>query len=174
MQHLHGPVGHCECGRAVEFRPAAGSGAHREVSCACGRIHDLELGSRGWAAVAQLNPERSVPLSGFSAELRHAPDAERWWFPYELHGEVALPVHVLLSRSARRAEVKAADLKVHAVEDVRLPTEARRRWIAWWRSGRREGHDGRAGRREFVPPRRVGHLPVARLVRARRSAATAP
>ena len=165
MQHLHGPVGHCECGRPIEFHRVTGSGPHREVPCHCDRVHDLELGAKGWTAVAQLNPEGSVPLSGFSAELRHAPDAERYWFPYALHGEVALPVHVLLSRSARRAEVKGADLKVHAIENVELPTEARRRWIAWWRARRSGGHDGRDGRRAFVAPRRVGHLPVGRLVR---------
>ena len=52
----------------------------------------------------------SVPLSGFSAELRQAADAERFWFSYPLRGDVALPVHVVFSRSAARAEVKAADL----------------------------------------------------------------
>jgi hypothetical protein len=168
MQHLHGPVGHCECGRPVEFRRVAGSGAHREVSCACGRRHDLELGARGWSAVAQLNPEGSVPLSGFSAELRQAPDAERFWFSYPLRGDVALPVHVVFSRSAGRAEVKAADLKVHAFEHVVFPTEARRRWIVWWRSlqseHREHGH-------RFVAPRRVGRLPLTRLVRQPPSAA---
>lgn len=172
MPHLHGPVGHCECGRPVEFRGGAGSGPHREVPCACGRVHDLELGAGGWVAVAFLNPERSLPLSGFSEELRRAADAERYWFSYPLHGEIALPVHVLLSRAARRAEVKGADLKVHALEDVALPTEARRRWIAWWLTRRKEGHDGREGRRPFVAPRRVGRLPVGRI--ARPPAATSP
>ena len=162
MQHLHGPIGHCECGRAIEFRSVSGSGPHREVACVCGRIHELELGARGWSAVAQLTPERSVPLSGFSRELRHAPDAERYWFSHALHGEVSLPVHVLWSRSARRAEVKAADLKVFAIEGVDSPTEARRRWIAWWRRPKAEASDAGRG---FVAPRRVGRLPVARLVR---------
>ncbi len=161
MQHLHGPVGHCECGRPIEFRGALGSGAHREVACACGRIHELELTGSGWRAVAELHPEGSVPLSGFSPALRHAPDAERYWFSFPLHGEVALPVHVLLSRSAGRAEVKAADLKALSLDGVSLPTEARRRWISWWR-GRTEGRDGG---RDFVAPRRVGRLPVSRLIR---------
>ncbi len=162
MQHLHGPVGHCECGRSIEFRQAKGAGAHREVACACGRVHDLEFGARGWTAVAQLDPEGSVPLSGFSTELRQAPDVERYWFSYPLRGEAVLPVHVVFSRSAGRAEVKTADLKVHAMEHVAFPTEARRRWIAWWRSLQREHREH--GHR-FVAPRRVGRLPVARLVR---------
>jgi hypothetical protein len=161
MQHLHGPIGYCECGRPVEFRHVAGSGAHREVACACGRLHDLELGARGWCAVAQLTPERSVPLSGFSAELRQAPDAERYWFSYPLRGEVPLPVHMVLSRSAGRAEVRAADLKVHVIDHVALPTDARRRWIAWWR----RQTDGRDGKNHSIAPRRVGRLPVGRLVR---------
>ena len=160
MQHLHGPIGHCECGRPVEFRQAAGAGTHREVACRCGRLHDVELGARGWSAVAQLTPERSVPLSGFSKELRQAPDAERYWFSFPLHGEVPLPVHLLLSRSAGKAEVKAADLKAFPVAGVCLPTEVRRRWIAWWGSRR---SPARSGVHAFVPPRRVGRLPVGLL-----------
>ena len=109
MQHLHGPVGFCECGRPVEFRHASGSGAHREIACECGRRHDVEYGAGGWVAVAQLTPERSLPLSGFSVPLRQTPDAERFRFSFPLHGDAELPVHVLFSRSEGCAEVKAAD-----------------------------------------------------------------
>jgi hypothetical protein len=159
MQHLHGPIGLCECGRPVEFRNAAGSGAHREVSCACGRRHDVEYGRGGWVAVAQLTPERSLPLWGFSVPLRQTPDAERFRFSFPLHGDAELPVHILFSRSEGRAEVKAADLKVFTVDGVRLPTDARRRWIAWWRERRPDVGSF------FPPPRRVGRLPVPRAPR---------
>ncbi len=159
MQHLHGPIGFCECGRPVEFRQAAGSGAHREVSCACGSRHDVEYGPTGWVAIARLTPERSLPLSGFSVALRLAPDAERFRFSFPLHGDAELPVHILFSRSQGRAEVKAADLKVFTVDGVGLPTDARRRWISWWQERRPSMGTF------FPPPRRVGRLPVARTAR---------
>jgi len=159
MNATHSPVGYCECGRPVEFEGPKGSGAHREITCKCGRRHDVELGSAGWVAVAQLTPERSLPLSGFSIPLRQTPDAERFRFTFPLHGDAELPVHILFSRSEGRAEVKAADLKVFAVDGVRLPTDARRRWISWWRERRP------AMARFFPPPRRVGRLPVPRPTR---------
>jgi hypothetical protein len=150
-------LGHCECGSLLEFRDASGAGSHREVACGCGRRHEVELGAGGWALVAQLTPERSVPLSGFSDELRHAPDAERYWFTFALRGEIPLPVHVLFSPSAQRAEVKAADLKVFPVSGVSRPTEARRRWIAWWQE-RQPAPRSRVA--AFSAPRRVGRLPA--------------
>jgi len=155
----HSPVGHCECGRTVEFERPAGSGSHREISCQCGRRHDVEYGSSGWVAVAQLTPERSLPLSGFSIPLRQASDSERFRFTFPLHGDAELPVHILFSRSEGRAEVKAADMKVFAVDGVRLPTDARRRWISWWRSHRP------AMGTFFPPPRRIGRLPAPRPAR---------
>ena len=64
------------------------------------------------------------------------------------------PVHVgVLARRARRAEIKAGDLKVHVVEDVGSACDAQRRWIAWWRRGRSAGG--------FSPPRRTGRVPLA-------------
>jgi hypothetical protein len=158
MQHALHPLGFCECGRPIEFKNAVGAGSHREISCVCRRRHDVELGGTGWTVVAQLTPERSVPLAGFSNELRQAADSERFWFKYPLRGAVPLPVHILFSRSAKRAEVKGADLKVFAVDGVRIPTEARRQWIAWW-------HARRAASRErgpsLVVPSRIGRLPAA-------------
>jgi hypothetical protein len=162
----HSPLGHCECGRTVEFQKPAGSGTHREITCDCGRRHDVEYGSTGWVAVAQLTPERSLPLSGFSIPLRQTADAERFRFTFPLHGDAELPVHILFSRSEGRAEVKAADLKVFAVQGVRLPTDARRRWISWWRE-RRPSMGA-----FFPPPRRVGRLPTPR--RPRRPNAALP
>jgi hypothetical protein len=102
---------------------------------------------------ARLVPERSVPVSGFSTELRLAPDVERYWFPFALRGEVSWPVHVVFSQSLARAEIKAGDLKALKVGGVSSPCEAQRRWIAWWRSGR-------PAVPRFAPPRRTGRHPI--------------
>ena len=155
-------VGLCDCGKALEFDSPSGSGAHREVRCSCGRRHDVELTSAGWSSVAQLTPERSVPIGGFSREMRAAADAERFWFSFPLRGDVALPVHILFSPGSHTAEVKAADLKAHHLDDVVLPTDARRRWIVWWQSTH-QPHRSR-GPSPLVP-RRVGRLPVSLLAR---------
>lgn len=159
MSATHSPVGYCECGRPVEFEKPAGSGTHREIACPCGRRHDVEYGATGWVAVAQLTPERSLPLSGFSIPLRQTADAERFRFTFPLHGDAELPVHILFSRSEGRAEIKAADMKVFAVHGVRLPTDARRQWIHWWQA-RRPSMGA-----FFPPPRRIGRLPVPRQTR---------
>ncbi len=159
MEHVVGP---CDCGKPLEFDEPAGSGANREVRCACGRRHDVERKSAGWSSVAQLTPERSVPIAGFSRELRCAADAERFWFSFALRGDVALPVHILLSPATQTAEVKSADLKVHHMDGVTLPTDARRRWIAWWQSTHRP-HRSRGP--SPVVPRRVGRWPVAVVAR---------
>jgi len=95
--------------------------------------------------------EASVPVTGFSRELRERPDVERFWFPFALLGEVSLPVHVVFSRSARSAEVKGGDLKAYRLADVSSACEARELWIAWWQRGRRLGG--------FAPPRRTGRSP---------------
>ena len=153
-------VGLCDCGKPLEFDRPTGTGAHREVQCACGRRHDVELKAAGWSSVAQLTPERSVPIAGFSRELRNAADAERFWFSFPLRGDVSLPVHILFSPASRTAEVKAADLKAHHFDDVVLATDARRRWIGWWQSTHRP-HRSR-GPSPLVPPR-VGRLPVSLL-----------
>jgi hypothetical protein len=155
-------VGLCDCGKPLEFVDAAGSGPHREVRCGCGRLHDVELLAAGWSSVAQLTPERSVPIAGFSREMRGAADAQRFWFSFPLRGDVALPVHILFSAQTHTAEVKAADLKAQHFGGVTLPTDARRLWIGWWQSTRRP-HRSR-GPSPLVP-RRVGRLPVALLQR---------
>ena len=108
---------------------------------------------------ATLVPEGSVPVSGFSRELRMSADARRYRFAFALdgaldgapHGGFDTPVHVVFSPSARRAEIKAADLKLHVVENVGSACEAKRRWIAWWRGGRTAG--------AFTVPSRTGRMP---------------
>jgi hypothetical protein len=151
-------VGLCDCGSALEFDRAPGSSANCEVRCACGQVHDVALLATGWSVIARLTPERSVPISGFSRELRAAADAERFWFSFPLRGDVALPVHILFSRAAQTAEVKAADLKAHHFDGVDLATDARRRWIGWWQ-GTHRPHRSR-GPSPLVP-RRVGRLPAS-------------
>ena len=101
-----------------------------------------------------LERERSVPLSGFSRELRGAEDAERYRFDFALAGAALAPVHVIFSASLRTAEVKAGDLKAFHVVDVDSVEDARRRWVEWWRAGRK--------RLAFQPPRRTGNFPIAR------------
>jgi hypothetical protein len=102
-----------------------------------------------------LERERSVPVSGFSRELRSAEDVERWRFEFALAGAALSPVHVVFSVSLQTAEIKAGDLKAFRIADVESVEEARRRWVEWWRAGRR--------RLRFQPPRRTGNSPVARI-----------
>ena len=104
---------------------------------------------RGHAA---LEAEGSVPLDGFSRQLRGAADVERYWFSFALRGDVALPVHIVFSPSQRKAEVRAADLKVWAIEGAASAHEAQGRWIEWWRGRSNTG---------FVAPRRSGRSPRA-------------
>lgn len=146
----------CACGETLVFPEEGVAGDHREVRCRCGRRHDCELRERRWNAVAQLEPERSVPLSGFSNELRTAFDAERFRFPFALQGGVQFPVHILFSPSRKAAEVKAADLKVYRLEGVESPAQARRLWVAWWQTSRRAP---RSRGPSPVVPARVGRLP---------------
>jgi hypothetical protein len=100
-----------------------------------------------------LEPERSLPISGFSRELRLLPDAERFRFFFRLRGDAPFPVHLVFSPSACRAEVKAADLKAYRVENVSTACEAKRRWIAWWRE--------RPAEPRLSVPRRAGRAPGA-------------
>ena len=101
---------------------------------------------------ARLVPEGSVPVSGFSRELRLAADVERYRFSFTLRGEFNSPVHVVFSPSLRHAEVKTGDLKALSITDVESPCDAQRRWIAWWRGGRSS--------ERFAPPRRTGRFPI--------------
>jgi hypothetical protein len=99
----------------------------------------------------QLEREGSVPVSGFSRELRSAPDVERFRFAFALSGEAPSPVHVVYSPSQRVAEVKMGDLKAFRLSEVASVEEARERWVAWWRE--------RSHRHRFVAPQRAGRHP---------------
>jgi hypothetical protein len=104
-----------------------------------------------------LEPERSVPVSGFSRELRGAPDVERFRFEFALRGDALSPVHVVFSAAQRTAEIKTGDMKAFRLTEVGSVEEARKRWVAWWRSGHRKPG--------FAAPGRVGRSPVMRLAR---------
>lgn len=108
---------------------------------------------------SDLVPERSVPVAGFSRELRGAADVERFRFSFALRGEASLPVHVVFSPALAVAEVKAGDMKALRIAGVASAEQARDLWIAWW--------NGSRGRKPaFVPPRRAGRYPAAQPARA--------
>ncbi len=106
-----------------------------------------------------LVPERSVPVSGFSRDLRLADDVQRFRFLFALRGEAAMPVHIVFSPTLRVAEVKTGDMKVLRLADVASPEDARERWVAWWKAGG-------GGKPRFVAPRRAGRYPAPQLARA--------
>ena len=104
---------------------------------------------------SDLEREGSVPVSGFSQELRGAADVERYRFSFALFGGPIALVHLVFSPSLRAAEVKAGDWKAFRLADVDSAEQARQRWVAWWREGGR--------RPRFVPPRRAGRFPESAL-----------
>lgn len=118
----------CLCGRRFLSLESSRGGRHGEVRCSCGRRAAYAPAADGWSLQAVLTPELSVPLRGFSRELRSEPDVERFWFLHPIGG-ATLPVHVVFSAGRRRAEVKAADMKALELEDVASPSEARGMWI---------------------------------------------
>jgi len=110
---------------------------------------------------AVLLAERSVPVSGFSLELRQAGDVQRYRFYFALLGDAEIPVHVVFSAALHRAEVKAGDLKALEIPGVDSACDAQRHWIAWWQSSRT--------RPRFRAPRRTGRSPSLRSRSAPRS-----
>jgi hypothetical protein len=135
----------CECGRTVS--PPRGAELSREwveVGCACGRRLDLERTAGGWTVRTALVPEKSVPLDGFSRELRLREDTLRFWFQ-DLDGAGRRTnVHVVFSPSDGVAEIKRGDARALKLSDVSSPSEARRRWLER-QGGSRAGQERRAG-----------------------------
>src|SRR5262245_24613697 len=129
MGSIPKPALTCECGRTLAL-PASEKAGPREVVCECGRRHEVELADDLWTQASVLHPEGSVPVSGFSLNLRQEPDARRYWFRQELSPRGVLLVHLIFSAQAREAEVKAADQKAMRLEKVKSATEARHRWLA--------------------------------------------
>jgi len=134
----------CVCGKRLAWETTESPAEKRELTCSCGRKYGLELQKAGWApGLDPLIPEARQPLSGFSQELRHRADCERYHFSHRISGH-RLPVHILFSPSAKTAEVKTGDRKPFKVAPVHSPEEARRQWIEWFDS--RPGRDGRRAR----------------------------
>jgi hypothetical protein len=116
-------------------------------------MNDPTHAERCLCSESPLQPERSVPVSGFSRELRRSEDAQRFWFSFALRGEVSLPVHLVFSPGERAAEIEAADLKAWRAEGVASACEARELWLAWWRTSQPRSA------RVFTGPRRTGRAP---------------
>jgi len=137
----------CVCGRPLACEETGQPGEKREFQCACGRLYDFEFRERGWTPTSDaITPEARTPLSGFSLELKMREDCRRYYFLHMVAGH-RLPVHIVFSPSAERAQIKAADMKPLEIAPVRSVVEARRRWIekfdsvqgreGWRRSSRR-------------------------------------
>jgi hypothetical protein len=130
----------CVCGKRFEWK-ASLPAEQRDLTCACGRVYELELKESGWALGPHpLTPEARQPLAGFSREIRLREDCQRYYFIHSIWPGHRLPIHLLYSPSAREAEVKFGDAKTFKVMAVGSPGEARRRWIEWF--------DSRPARRE--------------------------
>ncbi len=126
----------CACGQTLAVLEKAAGREEIDLLCSCGQRHEL-LGEKGdWAIAATLTPERSVPISGFSREIRMDPETQRFFF-FHFIGGIEMPVHIVYSPSSRTAEVKAAGMKVTGFSEVDGPLDARRRWVARFESLRR-------------------------------------
>ena len=150
----------CVCGRPLVCEATGQPGEKREHQCACGTLYDFEFREKGWAPTSgAITPEARQPLSGFSLELKTREDCRRYYFLHTVAGH-RLPVHIVFSPSARRAQVKAADMKPLEIAQVRSAVEARRRWIERFDSV--PGREGwlrrslRAGAASRVRPRDAG------------------
>jgi len=122
----------CNCGLSIEEPPdAVDSGSWAEAACRCGRRLDLERVAGHWMVRGELVPEGSVPLEGFSRELRLQEDTQRFWFHDLDRAGRRSNVHVVFSPSDRVAEVKRGDVRALRLSNVASPSEARRRWLEW-------------------------------------------
>lgn len=121
----------CPCGARVEsaLRDAWSTTGEIELRCRCGRRLEVEAGEAGWTLRGELVPEGSVPVEGFSRELRGAPDVERFWFEARDDAHRRVPVHIVFSPSAGVAEVKHSAVKPLRLTGIARPTEARRAWM---------------------------------------------
>ncbi|MEO8431767.1 MAG: hypothetical protein ABI592_09690 [Acidobacteriota bacterium] len=123
----------CACGRPISPPVDAGTQDLVEVACACGRLIELRRSFDSWTVDGELHPEGSVPVGGFSRELRLQPDVERFWFPVNAAGG-RLNVHLVFSAEMRSAEAKPSDMKAFRIAPVANASEARRKWLLWWES----------------------------------------
>jgi hypothetical protein len=122
----------CACGQILAV-PEEAVREEMDWICSCGRRLELRREKGAWAIAATLTPERSVPISGFSREIREDPEAQRFFFSHFIGG-APMPVHIVYSASSRTAEIKAAGMKVTQFTEVDDPLDARRRWVARFES----------------------------------------
>ncbi len=128
------------------------AGGTADVTCSCGRVLDLERFGETWLIRGDLVPERSVPVGGFSRELRQQLDAERWWFEIQDMARRRTIVHIVFSPGLGVAEVKPSDLKPLRLTGMTSAAEARRRWIDWFEAGPRAGRPAVRTFRRFSRP----------------------
>jgi hypothetical protein len=126
----------CACGQTLAVPEEAAGREKTDLLCSCGRTLELRREKEAWAIAATLTPERSVPISGFSREIREDPEAQRFFFSH-LIGSAPMPVHIVYLASSRTAEIKAAGMKVTRLTEVDDPLDARSRWVARFESIRR-------------------------------------
>jgi hypothetical protein len=135
----------CVCGEVTAVDDAVAQERVSESTCGCGRKYQIELGADGRVVISEpITPEARQPLASFSRELKGNEDSQRFYFSHAVTRGHRLPVHILFSRSARRAEVATGDMKPLRLESVNSVVEARRRWIDWFESLRRS-QGGRRG-----------------------------
>ena len=74
----------CSCGVHLDLESSElrrGARETIELACRrCGRRIEIQEDESGWTKKGELVPEGSVPVEGFSRELRLSPDVERYWF----------------------------------------------------------------------------------------------
>jgi hypothetical protein len=128
----------CVCGKVSPLDRAVANEPVSESTCGCGRKYQVEVQAGGRAVISEpITPEPRQPLASFSRELKASEDSQRFYFSHVVTRGHRLPVHILFSRSARRAEVATGDMKPLRLESVDSVIEARRRWIDWFESLRR-------------------------------------
>ena len=128
----------CVCGKVTSLDDSVAKEPVSESTCGCGRKYEIELRADGRAVISEpITPEARQPLASFSHELKANEDSQRFYFSHVVTRGHRLPVHILFSRSARRAEVATGDMKPLRLESVDSVVEARRRWIDWFDSLRR-------------------------------------
>lgn len=125
----------CFCGRMLSLGERAAPGVELEVGCVCGRRLAFEGGDSSWVYRGSVVREGSVPVIGFSKELRQRPDTERYWFEVTEPGQHRVAVHIVFSPSQKTAEVKPLDARPLLLVGVSSPTQARRKWLEWRNAG---------------------------------------
>lgn len=144
----------CVCGRPLVRETPGQPGERLEFQCGCRRLYEFEFRETGWSPVSDaITPEARQPLAGFSTDLRISEDCRRYYFLHSVAGR-RLPVHILYSPSAQRAEVKAGDMKALELVAVQSVVDARRRWIERFDSlpGRFGRNARRTARIRSTPP----------------------